>query len=347
MSNDKQVFPVVVKDLTKKFKTLNRREGLSGAFKDLFSRDYKTTTAVDGISFSLNEGEIVGFVGPNGAGKSTTIKMLTGVLEPTAGTVIVNGLIPFRNRAKNAKNIGVVFGQRTQLWWDLPVIESFKVLKEIYKVPDAQYEAAMATFNELVNIKELYNKQVRTMSLGQRMLCDIVAAFLHNPKIIFLDEPTIGLDISVKTKIRTLILELNRLRKTTIILTTHDIADIEALCRRIVIIDKGRIIYDGDLARVSSIIGDFRTLRLTFDQTGVPDYVPVLQKDLGEQFPAEGAVTVEQDEDGWINIIVQEDLVSMIDVLSLVSRNYPVKDIKIEEIRTEDVIRKIYEGALT
>lgn len=347
MMSDQEIFPVVVKDLTKKFRILNRREGLSGAFKDLFSRDYKTTTAVDGISFSLNEGEIVGFVGPNGAGKSTTIKMLTGVLEPTGGTVTVNGLVPFRNRAKNAKNIGVVFGQRTQLWWDLPVIESFKVLKEIYKVPDEQYEATMATFNELVNIRELYNKQVRTMSLGQRMLCDIVAAFLHNPKIIFLDEPTIGLDISVKTKIRTLILELNRLRKTTIILTTHDIADIEALCRRIVIIDKGRIIYDGDLARVSSIIGDFRTLRLTFDQVNVPDFLTALQKDLGEQFPAEGAVTVGEDEDGWISIIVQEDLVSMIDVLSFVSRNYPVKDIKIEEIRTEDVIRKIYEGALT
>jgi len=347
MMSDQEIFPVVVKDLTKKFRILNRREGLSGAFKDLFSRDYKTTTAVDGISFSLNEGEIVGFVGPNGAGKSTTIKMLTGVLEPTGGTVTVNGLVPFRNRAKNAKNIGVVFGQRTQLWWDLPVIESFKVLKEIYKVPDEQYEATMATFNELVNIRELYNKQVRTMSLGQRMLCDIVAAFLHNPKIIFLDEPTIGLDISVKTKIRTLILELNRLRKTTIILTTHDIADIEALCRRIVIIDKGRIIYDGDLARVSSIIGDFRTLRLTFDQVHVPDFIPALQKDLGEQFSAEGAVTVGEDEDGWISIIVQEDLVSMIDVLSHVSRNYPVKDIKIEEIRTEDVIRKIYEGALT
>ena len=347
MMSDQEIFPVVVKDLTKKFRILNRREGLSGAFKDLFSRDYKTTTAVDGISFSLNEGEIVGFVGPNGAGKSTTIKMLTGVLEPTGGTVTVNGLVPFRNRAKNAKNIGVVFGQRTQLWWDLPVIESFKVLKEIYKVPDEQYEATMATFNELVNIRELYNKQVRTMSLGQRMLCDIVAAFLHNPKIIFLDEPTIGLDISVKTKIRTLILELNRLRKTTIILTTHDIADIEALCRRIVIIDKGRIIYDGDLARVSSIIGDFRTLRLTFDQVNVPDFLTALQKDLGEQFPAEGAVTVGEDEDGWISIIVQEDLVSMIDVLSHVSRNYPVKDIKIEEIRTEDVIRKIYEGALT
>lgn len=347
MENDKEIFPVIVKNLTKSFKTLNRREGLSGTFKDLFSRNYKTVTAVNDISFSLREGEIVGFVGPNGAGKSTTIKMLTGVLEPTAGTVIVNGLVPFKNRSKNAKNIGVVFGQRTQLWWDLPVIESFKVLKEIYKVPDEQYKATMETFNELVSIRELYNKQVRTLSLGQRMLCDIVAAFLHNPKIIFLDEPTIGLDISVKTKIRTLILELNRLRKTTIILTTHDIADIEALCNRIVIIDKGKIIYDGDLSRVSSMIGDYRTLRLTFEDKGIADYLPVLQRDLGEHFPEEGAVTVEQDEDGWINIVVQEDLVNMIDVLSLVSRSYPVKDIKIEEIQTEDVIRKIYEGALS
>jgi len=338
--------PVEVKNLSKQFKTLNRREGLSGAFKDLFSRDYKTVKAVEDISFSLNEGEIVGFVGPNGAGKSTTIKMLTGVLEPTAGTVLVNGVVPFKNRARNAKNIGVVFGQRTQLWWDLPVIESFKVLKEIYSIADADYKTTMDNFNELVNLKELYSKQVRTMSLGQRMLCDIVAAFLHNPRIIFLDEPTIGLDISVKTKIRSLILALNKQRRTTIILTTHDIADIEALCKRIIIIDKGRIIYDGSLARVSVLIGAYRTLKISFGQSCDSDYGPGLIKDLGAKFPAEGALGFEVGEDCWINITVREDLVKLMDVLNVITRGYPVKDVMIEEIETEHVIRKIYEGAL-
>jgi ABC-2 type transport system ATP-binding protein len=347
MAEPNKAPPVEVKDLRRRFKTLNRREGLSGAFKDLFSRDYTYTDAVDGISFSLEEGEIVGFVGPNGAGKSTTIKMLTGVLEPTSGTALVNGLPPFKNRSRNAMSIGVVFGQRSQLWWDLPVIESFKVLKEIYRIPDDRYRESMAAFDELVNLKDLYRKQVRTMSLGQRMLCDIVAAFLHDPKIIFLDEPTIGLDISVKSKIRSLILELNKRRRTTIILTTHDIADIEALCKRIVIIDKGKIIYDGDLARVSGIVGAYRTLRLSFSQSGERDWAPELERDLTARFPVAGALGLEAEEDGWIAVTVNEEKVRLMDVLNAITAGYPVKDVKIEEIRTEHVIKKIYEGALT
>jgi ABC-2 type transport system ATP-binding protein len=273
--------------------------------------------------------------------------MMTGVLEPTAGTVMVNGCVPFKNRSKNARNIGVVFGQRTQLWWELPVVESFKVLKEIYGIPDEEYKETMKTFNKLVNIEELYTKQVRTMSLGQRMLCDIVAAFLHNPKIIFLDEPTIGLDISVKTKIRSLILALNKEHNTTIILTTHDIADIEALCKRIIIIDKGKIIYDGELARISSMIGDFRTLRVSFAREGEEDFSVAIRESLSKRFAVETAIQVERDTKGWIGITIREDLVNMIDVLAFVSQNFPVKDVKIEEIQTTDVIRKIYEGALS
>jgi ABC-2 type transport system ATP-binding protein len=347
MPDANSILPVEVKGLTKRYKTLKRREGLFGAFRDLFSRDYNYTDAVDGISFSLEPGEIVGFVGPNGAGKSTTIKMLTGVLDPSSGTALVNGLAPFRNRARNAQNIGVVFGQRSQLWWDLPVIESFKVLKEIYRIPDQEYKRSMEAFDELVNLEELYHKQVRTMSLGQRMLCDIVAAFLHNPRIIFLDEPTIGLDISVKAKIRSLILELNKRRKTTIILTTHDIADIEALCKRIIIIDKGKIIYDGDLARVSGIVGSYRTLRLSFGQSEGRDFAPDMGRELGEKFPDEGALSVATEEDGWIAVTVNEEKVRLMDVLNVITRGYPIKDVKIEEIRTEDVIKKIYEGALS
>jgi len=190
-----------IQDLSKHFKILNRREGLSGAFKDLFSGDYRTVKAVDGISFDINAGEIVGYIGPNGAGKSTTIKMMTGILKPTDGTILINDHVPYTNRIKQAQIMGVVFGQRTQLWWDLPVIESFKILKEIYKVDQKTFDHHMDMFNELVGLKALYSQQARTLSLGQRMLCDITASFLHNPQVVFLDEPTIGLDISVKAKI--------------------------------------------------------------------------------------------------------------------------------------------------
>ncbi|MFN8413771.1 MAG: ATP-binding cassette domain-containing protein [Anaerolineales bacterium] len=191
-----------IKDLTKHFQILNRREGLGGAFRDLFSGDYRTVKAVDGISFDIDAGEIVGYIGPNGAGKSTTIKMMTGILKPSSGTIEVNGIAPYANRIRQAQIMGVVFGQRTQLWWDLPVIESFKILKEIYKVDSKTFDEHMGLFNELVDLKKLYTQQVRTLSLGQRMLCDITASFLHNPQVVFLDEPTIGLDISVKAKMR-------------------------------------------------------------------------------------------------------------------------------------------------
>jgi ABC-2 type transport system ATP-binding protein len=337
---------VEVKDLSKHFRTLNRHEGLSGTVRDLFSRDYKITKAVDGISFSIDEGEVVGFVGPNGAGKSTTVKMLTGVLEPTSGTILVGGLVPYRNRARNAKNIGVVFGQRTQLWWDLPVIESFKVLKEIYRIGDAQYAQTMATFSSLVDLTELYPKQVRTMSLGQRMLCDIIASFLHNPRMIFLDEPTIGLDISVKSRIRTIIKELNAQRKTTIILTTHDISDIEALCKRIIVIDKGKIIFDDSITKVATLVGAYRTLRVSFGQSAERDYSGELLSRLSVLFPVEGALSTHVGEDGWVSLVVSEDKLKLMDVLNAVTSEFPVKDIKVEEIETESVIKKIYEGAL-
>src|SRR5512144_1828369 len=254
-----------IQDLTKHFKILNRREGLSGAFRDLFSGNYRTVEAVAGISFEIEAGEIVGYIGPNGAGKSTTIKMMTGILKPTGGTLHVNGLSPYDNRIRQAQIMGVVFGQRTQLWWDLPVIESFRILREIYKVDQKTFDKHMSMFNDLVGLSALYTQQVRTLSLGQRMLCDITASFLHNPQVVFLDEPTIGLDISIKAKIRSVIKELNQERNTTIILTTHDLGDVEALCQRIIIIDKGRILYDGNVKKVNALFGAYRTLKLQID----------------------------------------------------------------------------------
>ncbi|MBP0961913.1 MAG: ATP-binding cassette domain-containing protein, partial [Oscillospiraceae bacterium] len=216
---------IEIKNVTKEFKTLNRHEGLKGSLKDLFSRDYKIVRAVDNVSMSIEQGEIVGYLGPNGAGKSTTIKMMTGVLEPTSGEILVGGNVPYENRSKNAQEIGVVFGQRTQLWWALPLIESFRLLKDIYQIPDKNYNEMLDLYKSLVDIEPLLHKPVRQMSLGQRTLSDILAAFLHDPKIVFLDEPTIGLDVSMKAKIRTLIHELNRQKNTTVILTTHDMGD--------------------------------------------------------------------------------------------------------------------------
>ncbi len=204
---------IIMKNVTKEFKVLNRHEGLKGSLKDLFSRDYKTVTAVDNISINIKPGEIVGYLGPNGAGKSTTIKMMTGVLEPTRGEILVNGTVPFKNRNRNAENIGVVFGQRSQLWWSLPLIESFKLLKDIYMIDTADYNRMLDLYRELADIETLLHKPVRQMSLGQRTLSDILAAFLHNPKIVFLDEPTIGLDVSMKAKIRELIKGLNKEKK--------------------------------------------------------------------------------------------------------------------------------------
>ena len=250
---------IEIKNITKEFKVLNRREGLKGSLKDLFSRDYKIVKAVDNISMSIEQSEIVGYLGPNGAGKSTTIKMMTGVLEPTSGEILVGGNVPYVNRTKNAQEIGVVFGQRSQLWWALPLVESFKILKDIYQISDADYNGMLELYHSLVDIDQLLHKPVRQMSLGQRTLSDILAAFLYNPKIVFLDEPTIGLDVSMKAKIRTLIHALNKEKKTTVILTTHDMGDVDALCQRIVIIDKGKMLYNNDIEHLKNFFGSLRT----------------------------------------------------------------------------------------
>ena len=251
---------IELKNVDKEFKVLNRHEGLKGSFQDLFSRDYKIVKAVNNVSMNIKPGEIVGYLGPNGAGKSTTIKMMTGVLQPSHGEILVNGRVPYKNRTANAQNIGVVFGQRSQLWWSLPLIESFKLLKDIYGIPDQEYKDMLALYESLVNVKELYSKPVRQMSLGQRTLSDILAAFLHNPPIVFLDEPTIGLDVSMKAKIRNLIKALNKEKNTTVILTTHDMGDVDALCERIIIIDKGTMLYDNDIEHLRSFFGAYRTL---------------------------------------------------------------------------------------
>ena len=251
-----------VENLTKEFKINKKYPGFKGAIKSFFSTEYITKRAVDDISFEINDGEIVGYIGANGAGKSTTIKMMTGILTPTNGIVTVNGIVPYENREKNAKNIGVVFGQKTQLWWDLPISETFSLLKDIYDISDNDFEERMNFLKKVLGLEEFFLNPVRTLSLGQRMRADLAAALIHNPKVIYLDEPTIGLDVVVKESVRKAIKEINKKYGTTIILTTHDLNDIEELCSRIIIIDKGKKIYDGEIEGVKEKYGYLTTVEI-------------------------------------------------------------------------------------
>ena len=305
---------IIMKDICKDFKVLNRHEGLKGSIRDLFSRDYKTISAVKNVSLAADAGEIIGYLGPNGAGKSTTIKIMTGVLEPTSGEILVNGAVPYKDRTRNAENIGVVFGQRSQLWWSLPLIESFKLLRDIYMVPQKDYKEMIDLYSSLVDMSPILDKPVRQMSLGQRTLSDILAAFLHNPAIVFLDEPTIGLDVSMKSKIRELIKGLNREKNTTVILTTHDMGDVDALCKRIVIIDKGSKIYDNDISHLKSFFGSYRLLR------------------------------IKGSDDEWQEELIDERERSVMDVISSRQKSMKIKDIELQDISTEEIIKKIYEG---
>ncbi len=331
---------IQVSNVSKEFKVLNRRKGFKGSVLDLFSHDYRIVKAVNNLKFSIGEGEIVAFIGPNGAGKSTIIKMMTGVLMPSSGQVRVDGENPYKNRIQYVRNIGVVLGQRTQLWWDLPVWESFSLLKEIYGITTEEFEYNMKRFETLVNLQDLYKQQVRNLSLGQRMLCDIAASFLHNPKIIFLDEPTIGLDVSIKNKIRRLIRDLNKEKKTTIVLTSHDIGDIDALCERIIMIDKGNLIFDGSMAAFKKQFGCLRTLNILIDEKNKKQSEECL-KELNKNCSL-SSVSYKNENPMWCSIVIDENKESLSNVLSFVMNKITVKDIKVEETSTESVIEKMY-----
>lgn len=241
---------IVVKNLTKSFKIQTRNGGLNNAIKTFFKRDYKTITAVDDMSFEIEEGEIVAYIGPNGAGKSTTIKMLTGILKPDSGTCNIGGMNPFQDRIKYVSNIGVVFGQKSQLWWDIPADDSFDLLKDIYKISEEEYQKTKKELVEMLDLEDILKISVRQLSLGQRMRCEIAASLIHNPKILFLDEPTIGLDAVSKVAVRKFIKDINIRKKVTIILTSHDMNDIEALTNRVIVIGHGKKLYDGTLTSI-------------------------------------------------------------------------------------------------
>ena len=241
---------ITMKNVCKSYKVARRNAGFKEACKSLFHREYETIQALNDVSFTINEGEMVGYIGPNGAGKSSTIKILSGILTPDSGTCTVNGRVPWENRIQHVKNNGVVFGQKSQLWWDVPVIDSFELLKVIYSIPEEIYQDNLEELQKLLDLEQLLRTPTRQLSLGQRMRCEIAASLLHSPDILFLDEPTIGLDAVSKLAVREFILRLNETHKTTVILTTHDMQDIEALTKRIILVGKGRILLDGSLADI-------------------------------------------------------------------------------------------------
>lgn len=321
---------IEVKSLTKVFRKPIRGKGLSGMIKTLFSRKYEEIRAVDDVSFDIKEGEIVGYIGSNGAGKSTTIKMMCGILTPSSGKVLIDGREPYIKRRIVAKDIGVVFGQKTQLWWDIPLIESFKVLKEIYQVSDEDYKSRMEFLSSVLDIDEFLTQPVRTLSLGQRMRADLAASMLHNPKILFLDEPTIGMDVLVKEKIRQAIHALNAKYHTTVVLTTHDMADIENLCSRIIMIEKGKVIYDGPLGNIKRRFGNIKTLTLTVPPSINPQEVESFSKDV-EMLMDEDKVVLRFDAD---NVKLEE-------VVQYAFAKYQAIDMKIADISIEDVVKKI------
>lgn len=328
---------IVADNLTKEFRHAVKKPGLTGSIRHLLNPEYEKKTAVDRISFSIERGESVAYVGPNGAGKSTTIKMLTGILVPTGGQVLVDGVIPYKNRIENAKNIGAVFGQRTQLWWDLPVLESLTLLKEIYEIPDREYKKRMELFEDILHLGEFLHLPARKISLGQRMRADLAASLLHNPKVLYLDEPTIGLDVSVKARIRQFIREVNRESGTTILLTTHDMEDIEDICKRLLIIDRGRVIFDGELQAVKDAFAQERTIHF---EVRAPLHVG--EEELAAQFP--GAVLHIPSEGSGFSVRFNRFYYSAGDIIDFVTKRNEIVDIHIDEPSIELVIRQIYES---
>jgi len=321
---------IKVEDLTKDYRRVKRREGFLGSVRTLFSAEYETTRAVDHISFEIEEGELVGYIGPNGAGKSTSIKMLCGILVPTSGHIEVNGLVPHKERMKNTRQIGAVFGQKTQLWWDVPVIESLRLFRDIYKVPEAQYQHNLKIFNDLLDLHEFQNTPVRQLSLGQRLRADMAAALLHNPHLLFLDEPMIGVDVVAKEKLRNFIQEINRDQKVTILLTTHDMVDIEKVCSRIMIIDHGRIVYDGSLAQIRNQYGKQRKLVVEFEE------------DVQDFSEPNAALVKSEGRKKWFAFNRFETSPSTL--IANISSRYPILDLAVEEPEIEEIVRTIYQG---
>ncbi|GGG64415.1 ABC transporter ATP-binding protein [Paenibacillus radicis (ex Gao et al. 2016)] len=324
---------IEVQNLRKEFKRQKRRDGFWPLMKSLVYREYEQKVAVEDISFTIDQGEIVGYIGPNGAGKSTTIKMMVGILVPTSGAVHVNGLVPFENRIKNARRIGAVFGQKSQLWWDTPVIESLRLTKYMYDIPEDRYQQNMALFGDILGLDEFKNVAVRSLSLGQRMRADLCAALLHDPDIVYLDEPTIGLDVVVKERIREFIREINRERGTTVILTTHDMSDIEKLCSRVMVVDHGKLMYDGNLTTLKNDYGNMETMELDTEEVFVMDDALLRM-----------GITSSQTEEARTQLVYDKKNINSSAVIKWIMDRYSVRDFKVKETEIEEIIRNLYAG---
>lgn len=324
---------IEVKEVSKTFKINKRSAGIPGMVANLIAPKIEKKKAVDNVSFHIEQGEMVGFIGPNGAGKSTTIKMLSGILCPDQGSIQVGGYVPYKQRKDYVKNIGVVFGQKSQLQWDLPVRDSYELLKAIYAIPEHQYQNSLNRFIDMLDMSSFINQPVRQLSLGQRMRADIVAALLHSPQIVFFDEPTIGVDVMGKEIIRNFIRELNQRDKVTMIFTTHDMQDIEKTCERLIIIDKGSKMYDGSLQEIRETYGTTRRLDVEFNYN--PDLVA---------FPNVAIEPIEEEGRYKKRFIFEQGKVEMNELMNHILSKYSVRDIKIAEPEIDELIRGIYSG---
>jgi ABC-2 type transport system ATP-binding protein len=323
---------ITVQNLNKHFKVRKHHRGRMAGLRNFFTHEYRLVRAVDGVSFQIAPGELVGYIGPNGAGKSTTLKMLTGLLVPTGGELYVGGRIPWKERQAHVASLGAVFGQRTTLWWDLPVIESLDLLQHIYRIPEARFRQNLDEFESLLELGSFLDTPVRSLSLGQRMRADICAALLHDPKLLFLDEPTIGLDVVAKERIRQFILHINRERSTTVILTTHDLSDVEKLCERVMIIDHGRMLFDGKLDALKDQFGGKRELVVYFAQ----EY---------ESVPVDGAHVIDRD-GSRATYQFERSAITASELIGRLSARYRIRDLQVREPDIEETVRRIYEERL-
>ena len=316
-------------NICKDFKISIREKGIKGALKNLFRPKHKTISALKNVSFSVDEGDIVGYIGPNGAGKSTTIKIMSGILTPTSGNCVIDGFVPWKERKNYVKNIGVVFGQRSQLWWDVPVVESFELLKDIYKIDDTTYTENLELLTKTLNLSDLLYRPLRQLSLGQKMKCELAGALLHKPKILFLDEPTIGLDAVTKLAVRDFVKDINKQWGTTVILTTHDMNDIEALTNKIILIGRGEILYNGSLNAIKEKYGSSKTITIQFAKPY-------------ETIELDGYETVSHNKNVAVLKNNENTVFHAPDFLSAISKKYEIADFSVESLSVDEILANLY-----
>jgi len=319
---------IELRNICKTFRVAKRNAGFGEALKALFRKEYTYVQALKNVSFSIGDGEMIGYIGPNGAGKSSTIKIMSGILTPDSGECVINGLTPWKNRKEHVRHIGVVFGQRSQLWWDVPVIDSFELIRDIYKVDGARYKRNLDELVAMLDLAEIVRTPARQLSLGQRMRCEIAASLLHDPAILFLDEPTIGLDAVSKIAVRTFIKRINKERKTTVILTTHDMQDIEALTERILLLGRGQILLDGSLSDLKKRISEYKTITL--------DYI-------SGYFQETEGISLQSKIDGHAVFRIDTKMISVSDAISHLSRSADISDISVVGASAEEMVVSLYE----